>query len=106
MVAEKSLFQKIVDSLASLNKEELLKLGKLFWDMETQEHSNAKLKGQSYSAEAVFSDQVSDETLSSDEIKQAIEDLNPAEVSVLHTLITWHLDKVYRHDGQSISASW
>ncbi len=107
MDVEQTLFQKITQSLVDLSEVELFSLEKLVWDTKIEMLSNYELMQGQFSAEAEFSDQkTSEEILSLDTIKLAIAGLNPAEINVLHTLITWHLDKVHHHEGQRRTASW
>ena len=107
MDVEETPFQKITQSLVNLSEVALLSLEKLVWDTQMQMLANEELKQRQFSAEAEFSDQkASEEMLSVDIIKLAIADLNPAEIDVLHTLITWHLDKAHHYAGQRKTASW
>ena len=107
MDVEETPFQKITQSLVNLSEVALLSLEKLVWDTQMQMLANEELKQKQFSAEAEFSDQkVGEEILSFETIKTAIAVLNPAELNVLHTLITWHLDKAHRHEGLRATASW
>jgi hypothetical protein len=105
MDSEGSLLKKIAQSLAGLSEAELLNLESIVWDMQIQTHD--ELKGMQFYAEGVFSEEAIDrEKLLFADITQEIGNLNPAEIRVLHTLLTWHLDKAHDHRDEHISTHW
>lgn len=108
MDGEVSEFDKITRSLGSLTEEELHILERLTWDKQIKSYdTDEELRRQQFSAKATYSsDELNEEKLSFNAIKQAIEDLNPAEIAVLNHLLALHLDKTHQQDGQHISASW
>lgn len=99
-------FQKLVASLANLSEAELLQLEKRLWDMTTQRPLPTERKEEEYSAAVKLPTEPSEEKWSLDAIQEMVDHLNPAEIDVLHTSVTFHLPKTRYRNVQQVSVQY
>jgi hypothetical protein len=99
-------FQHLTQALANLNEADLLSLLKAVDGLKLARNSDPALVRQLWQATGIFHQSPSEHPLTLAELVQLSQNLNPAELEVLSTLITFHLYRDSYTDGQQVSASW
>ena len=97
-------FERITQALANLSWDELRSLVKAVDELIRR--LGPTLAGQQFKAEGLFFEERSAPSITLDEMLQLINALNPAELTVLSSLIPYYFDGMRHYDGQRVSATW